>query len=135
MSVWCFWGWRRVDLLSLQTFLRMVGGSGLLSSGGPGDAGFFANAASNSCFNPRPGLATGATQSAAAADLVIAVSIRAPVLRPGRLTEQASAALADSLFQSAPRSCDRGDAVKMGRKTHARAFQSAPRSCDRGDNR
>jgi hypothetical protein len=85
------------------------------------------------CFNPRPGLATGAT--------LLLANVRRHHLR----------------FQSAPRSCDRGDlkltvvllafasfnprpglatgATPNRSKPSAIAitFQSAPRSCDRGD--
>jgi hypothetical protein len=59
-------------------------------------------------FNPRPGLATGATWSA---------------WRPA----------ARNMFQSAPRSCDRGDLFQKINRAAPHGFQSAPRSCDRGD--
>ena len=59
-------------------------------------------------FNPRPGHATGATQRAPLTARCVQVSIRAPVTRPGRHVQYAATA-GFNLFQSAPRSRDRGD--------------------------
>ena len=60
------------------------------------------------CFNPRPGLATGATREESVVATVHGVSIRAPVSRPGRRISRAVVS-SRQLFQSAPRSRDRGD--------------------------
>ena len=59
-------------------------------------------------FNPRPGHATGATRTYFRIHAACAVSIRAPVTRPGRPARQ-ELTNAAPLFQSAPRSRDRGD--------------------------
>ncbi len=108
-------------------------------------------------FNPRPGLATGATAPEVRHFKLKKVSIRAPVLRPGRLRKFFSSAapgacfnprpglatgatyaparilLRNIVFQSAPRSCDRGDEFSTTSMFRFALFQSAPRSCDRGD--
>ena len=60
------------------------------------------------CFNPRPGLATGATWPRAPWRRNSCVSIRAPVSRPGRLFLRHGEDDRHE-FQSAPRSRDRGD--------------------------
>ena len=106
-------------------------------------------------FNPRPGLATGATERHHDDRRGGCVSIRAPALRPGRLLSSTNL-LFDISFQSAPRPCDRGDTAdtmpmaepmgfnpRPGLATGATTnltltvngimFQSAPRPCDRGD--
>ena len=87
---------------------------------------------SESGFNPRPGLATGATRRRGWVCASVSVSIRAPVSRPGRhirvYSQQTS-----PMFQSAPRSRDRGDQLKPMLGSWPTAFQSAPRSRDRGD--
>ena len=107
-------------------------------------------------FNPRPGLATGATEKPVNQPHPSSVSIRAPVSRPGRQAS-CSSHQPKRLFQSAPRSRDRGDLLcgsiilhleqvsirapvsRPGRPLfiekaiHFPLFQSAPRSRDRGD--
>ena len=62
------------------------------------------------CFNPRPGHSTGATHDRNSGRYVPVVSIRAPVTRPGRQVLRQQGA-GGGLFQSAPRSLDRGDAT------------------------
>ena len=73
-----------------------------------GDGGVGENDLVRICFNPRPGLATGATSATPLQSKRSKVSIRAPVSRPGR-PPMCAAFLADVEFQSAPRSRDRGD--------------------------
>src|SRR5437870_4559987 len=109
------------------------------------------------CFNPRSGLATGATrcQNGSASDGIVSirapvlrperplagqlmdaiakVSIRAPVLRPERLARRRTLNRRSWLFQSALRSCDRSDAWTEMPPLRMTAFQSALRSCDRSD--
>ncbi len=60
-------------------------------------------------FNPRPARVSGAT-------FFRLIPIRS-----------------SGLFQSAPRSCERGDMRWNGLKCEGFRFQSAPRSCERGD--
>ncbi len=60
------------------------------------------------------------------------VSIRAPLTRAGRRGEY-HVVTADSKFQSAPRSRERGDQNVSAVSLMARWFQSAPRSRERGD--
>ena len=62
----------------------------------------------------------------------VAVSIRAPVTRPGRLGGALTLG-GISMFQSAPRSRDRGDFGRNKQRALRDKFQSAPRSRDRGD--
>ena len=120
-----------------------------------GDPGSRLSVKQPPCFNPRPGLATGATRSGGGGIRRDCVSIRAPALRPGRplMTGQR---LSPRTFQSAPRPCDRGDhgltacppcvacfnprpglatgaTVQAVLLLAAGGFQSAPRPCDRGD--
>ena len=79
-----------------------------------GDGGLYFLAAGYGCFNPRPGHATGATTTNPVGRPLTDVSIRAPVTRPGRRkTHQSRNGLL--LFQSAPRSRDRGDRQKPTR--------------------
>src|SRR5256885_2147454 len=110
-------------------------------------------------FNPRPGLATGATSTAKSSANSRPVSIRAPVLRPGRhfthheeeiYSEVSIRApvlrpgrLANGVFVAgldAPVSI-RAPVLRPGRRQGRPdlggivMFQSAPRSCDRGDAR
>ena len=67
------------------------------------------------CFNPRPGLATGATPLNQGRNRARCVSIRAPALRPGRRHRRGDGvAQFSSEFQSAPRPCDRGDGRGAG---------------------
>ena len=82
-------------------------------------------------FNPRPGHSTGATRYGVRVARIPLVSIRAPVTRPGRPDYRAVGLT--GLFQSAPRSLDRGDSVGHLLPARLTMFQSAPRSLDRGD--
>ena len=68
----------------------------------------------SSCFNPRPGLSTGAMNRHRQVSLgrsIMKVSIRAPAFRPGRSDKPYTG---DSVyqFQSAPRPFDRGDFIR-----------------------
>ncbi len=63
------------------------------------------------CFNPRPALASGATTWGAGDGESITVSIRAPLLRAGRLVPLLET-VRRGVFQSAPRSCERGDPLR-----------------------
>ena len=91
-------------------------------------------ARNSACFNPRPGLSTGAMRcpSNGSTDFAPLVSIRAPAFRPGRWS------LRDDPASSLPVSI-RAPAFRPGR-CHPQAdrlsdhrFQSAPRPFDRGD--
>ena len=108
------------------------------------------------CFNPRPAHASGATGFnrgnrilgfvSIRAPLTRAgrqglawpspygrgVSIRAPLTRAGRLPFERLCHLA-GMFQSAPRSRERGDTARNGGSQGPKPFQSAPRSRERGD--
>jgi hypothetical protein len=94
-------------------------------------------------FNPRPGHVTGATSCSN--NLLKTVAIYCFNPRPGHVTgatTRINASAADQccrLFQSAPRSRDRGDDALLpwhvGKKSTITLFQSAPRSRDRGDAR
>ena len=61
------------------------------------------------------------------------VSIRAPLSRAGRRPDTGAAPRFD-LFQSAPRSRERGDAPHSSQPFANQSFQSAPRSRERGDS-
>ena len=110
------------------------------------------------CFNPRPGPSTGATCMLPGLLGPDFVSIRAPVLRPGRLQGSGEVTAHEQVsirapvlrpgrldlverwatlhkFQSAPRSFDRGDLTPKQKGIICMLFQSAPRSFDRGDCR
>jgi len=62
-------------------------------------------------FNPRPDPKTGATLVVTIVSLGEDVSIRAPIRRPGRPATWSTGSTLITLFQSAPRSEDRGDAA------------------------
>ncbi len=83
-------------------------------------------------FNPRLGPETEATRGGARARCPRVVSIRASVRRPRRRFLRVDP-LAGDVFQSAPRSGDRGDRNVSTRGASGCTFQSAPRSGDRGD--
>ncbi len=107
------------------------------------------------CFNPRPALASGATNAPWVFSLRLQVSIRAPLSRAGRRATHGLNSR-EPVFQSAPRSRERGDKridegskllgvsiraplSRAGRQRFSRhtfgssVFQSAPRSRERGD--
>ena len=77
------------------------------------------------CFNPRPGHATGATIFIKMNQDGMVVSIRAPVTRPGRHIMEYDAD-GDQMFQSAPRSRDRGDARRFGWQAKSKSFNPRP---------
>ncbi len=97
-----------------------------------GDVGGLRSNVPDIRFNPRPGHATGATHCSCGTVTKVSVSIRAPVTRPGRLSDPLLT-YQDCAFQSAPRSRDRGDSAPRPQQTRTEPFQSAPRSRDRGD--
>ena len=73
-----------------------------------GDRARFQGELGPHCFNPRPAHASGATRPIIGLALVGPVSIRAPLTRAGR--QLAMVMLwNDMVFQSAPRSRERGD--------------------------
>ncbi len=79
-----------------------------------------------------PVLRPGRPKTEAARANAKKVSIRTPVLRPGRLSGSGGHDQTFT-FQSAPRSFDRGDTCFSRTRTPFHGFQSAPRSFDRGD--
>ena len=107
------------------------------------------------CFNPRPAQSSGATRNRRDVWQAELVSIRAPLSRAGRPVKCRRSTT--SMFQSAPRSVERGDRQLRGRRSTSfnprpaqssgatahdapsvrrpRMFQSAPRSVERGDSR
>ena len=108
------------------------------------------------CFNPRPARSSGATKADSTSMSITTVSIHAPLDRAGRLERQQRRA-DFGLFQSTPRSIERGDFVgrrlrderidvsihapldragrhsAYGKTATNPAFQSTPRSIERGD--
>ena len=109
------------------------------------------------CFNPRPGLATGATQVRILPGLLVCVSIRAPVSRPGRprgtMLVQATGGVSIRAPVSRPgrqyhrhheqrkhtvsirAPVSRPGRLRLRRRLRRMMkFQSAPRSRDRGDS-
>ena len=85
-----------------------------------------------SSFNPRPAQSSGATGETLGLAYRM-VSIRAPLSRAGRPSLRRLTS-GKQLFQSAPRSVERGNSVygeDCARRM--RVFQSAPRSVERGD--
>ena len=108
------------------------------------------------CFNPRPGPSTGATLGCRRDCRLPGVSIRAPVLRPGRLPGRGPSQRIDSVSIRAPvlrpgrpplnfpplpygTVSIRAPVLRPGRLqirtcyVRIAEFQSAPRSFDRGD--
>src|SRR5260221_580293 len=78
-----------------------------------------------SCFNPRPGVTSGAMPGGVQGAAPRAVSIRAPELPPGRSTAFATAAQG-AKFQSAPRSYLRGDHIDRRREPRHPSFNPRP---------
>ena len=99
-----------------------------------GDPGERRRRWSGRCFNPRPGLATGATRCRSKWTGLLVVSIRAPALRPGRRSNAVEDSPAQIVSIRAP-------ALRPGRQHRLSSgdaldeFQSAPRPCDRGDGK
>ena len=94
---------------SLQLF-RCCAAGGLALTGQRALADDVANERAG--FNPRPALASGATNSTPGNAWITNVSIRAPLLRAGR-HNATSRPPGFRKFQSAPRSCERGDVFQF----------------------
>ena len=100
----------------------------------PGRLSWKSNHHPQVCFNPRPGHATGATLEQPTHHHLQVVSIRAPVTRPGRRNPHAKRKHDPAVSIRAP-------VTRPGRPcgpvtvTPSPMFQSAPRSRDRGDLR
>ncbi len=84
------------------------------------------------CFNPRRALASAATSRHRLANPEYAVSIRAAPLR-ARRRRTSRLHRRQTMFQSAPRPCERGDTIRAFSTREITKFQSAPRPCERGD--
>ena len=83
-------------------------------------------------FNPRPAHASGATRPKTGMSELHKVSIHAPLTRAGRRPYRERKA-GDRVFQSTPRSRERGDIAGSTNYVIDFGFQSTPRSRERGD--
>jgi len=90
-----------------------------------GDSGNVYGITSCDSFNPRPDPKTGATNDCDGLHSKICVSIRAPIRRPGRRWRQCCPRLR-LVFQSAPRSEDRGDCAECSPNPKSKCFNPRP---------